>query len=585
MRKHGVRIGVFATLVAVLVSGAAGVQERRMELSSGAAGTKRTALVIGNGAYQTSPLKNPVNDATDMAARLRALGFEVTLKVNAGKRDMEEAIRVFGDTLKGGGVGMFYFAGHGMQVGGRNYLIPVDARIETQSDVEYEGVDAGRVLGKMEDAGNAFNIVVLDACRNNPFGRGFRDQAAGLAQVTAPTGSFIAYATAPGSVAADGEGRNGAFTAALLEALNEPGLSVEGIFKRVRERVARETGRKQVPWDSSSLVGEFYFTSGAKKTEPVKSADGVVIDPKAVEAEYWNTIKESASPRDFEAYLKEYPNGAYASLARLRISKLRAAAKPEPAAPGAEQSFDIGGGQAVAMVLIQPGTFVMGSENGDVGEKPMHRVTIGKAYYVGKYEVTQGQWEAVMGTNPSYFKGDSRLPVESVSWADCQEFLRKLNSITDGRWRLLTEAEWEYACRAGSTGDYAGNLDDIAWYGNNSGRTYIDAQKVFDTDPGNYTKRVVMDNAEKTHPVGTKRPNGWGLYDMHGNVWEWCSDWYGEYTTGEQVDPQGPSGYARVDRGGGWGNSAARCRSASRDGNLPDSRNYILGLRLARTVQ
>ena len=229
---------------------------------------RRSALVIGNGAYAAAPLRNPVNDARDVAAKLRSLGFAVTLGENWTQRQMENGIRAFGDQLRRGGVGLFYYAGHGVQVGGRNYLIPVDARIETESDVAFESVDAGRAFGKMEDAGNGFNIVILDACRNNPFGRGFRDAQQGLAQVTAPTGSFIAYATAPGSVASDGSGRNGTYTSALLEALDHPGLKVEDLFKRVRERVARETASQQVPWDSSSLVGDFYFVGGPGPRAP-----------------------------------------------------------------------------------------------------------------------------------------------------------------------------------------------------------------------------------------------------------------------------------------------------------------------------
>lgn len=576
------RNAICSRIVTLLVCAGLAVQvfaqtDRRMGLSGPRTGDRRMALVIGNAAYAASPLRNAANDATDVAAALRSVGFEVVLGVNWGQRQMEDAIREFGEKLKAGGVGLFYFAGHGMQVGGRNYLIPVGARIETESDVAYEAVDAGRVLGKMEDAGNGFNIVVLDACRNNPFGRGFRDSQKGLAQVTAPTGSFIAYATAPGSVAADGEGRNGTFTAALLEAIGTRGLTVENVFKRVRERVARETSKRQVPWDSSSLVGEFYFTGQPAAAEPAKpaiapAAAAVVVDPKAVELELWAAIKESRDAADYEDYLKRYPGGTYEAVARAKIKQLRAAVAPvrtdagatrpaaEPvsaAVQGGARSFDLGNGASIDMVRVEGGTFTMGSLNGDSDEQPIHRVTISQAYYLGKYEVTQGQWAAVMGTNPSNFKGEN-LPVEQVSWDDVQEFLRVLNSKTGGGWRLPTEAEWEYACRAGTSGDYAGDLNSMAWYGENSGGT--------------------------THAVGTKRPNGWGIYDMHGNVWEWCSDWYGTYTRDDQTDPRGAaSGSSRVYRGGGWCYPAASCRSAYRLRFDPSFRFDSLGFRLART--
>ncbi len=225
---------------------------------------KRVALVIGNGAYKEGPLKNPVNDASDMAAALRRLGFNVTLLKDATMKQMEAAVRDFGLKLRGGGTGLFYYAGHGLQVGGNNYLVPVNAVIQSESDVKYGCLDAGLVLGKMEDAGNGLNLVILDACRNNPFARSFRSASLGLAKMDAPTGSLIAYATAPGSVAADGNGRNGLYTQYLLRNIGTPGLSVEELFKRVRMGVAGESAKKQVPWEASSLIGQFSFAGGTQ---------------------------------------------------------------------------------------------------------------------------------------------------------------------------------------------------------------------------------------------------------------------------------------------------------------------------------
>jgi hypothetical protein len=239
-----------------------GFSERGIKVQS-----RRLALVIGNGAYKTTAhLRNPVNDAQDMAYTLENLGFEVIHRENAERKAMILAIMDFGRQLRKGGIGLFYFAGHGIQVDGRNYLIPVDAKIESESDVEFGGVDAGRVLGKMEDAENDLNIVILDACRNNPFSSSFRTSTRGLARMDAPKGSLIAYSTAPGSVAADGEGRNGIYTKHLLKYMKTPGLTVEQILKRVRMDVTDETQNKQVPWESSSLVGEFYFVAEEKMT-------------------------------------------------------------------------------------------------------------------------------------------------------------------------------------------------------------------------------------------------------------------------------------------------------------------------------
>jgi hypothetical protein len=241
----------------------------------------RYALVIGNSAYQTVPLKNPINDAEDMTATLKKMGFTVILKKNADQRTMEDTIRYFGKQLRGGGVGLFYFAGHGMQVDGRNYLIPINAEIESESDVKYEAVDAGRVLGKMADAENQINIIILDACRNNPFSRNFRTSERGLARMDAPKGSIIAYATAPGAIAADGPDRNGIFTKYLIKHMIVPNLPIELVLKQARIEVARATGGRQIPWESSSLMGNFYFKS-EKSAIKTKIADESKIPSKSV---------------------------------------------------------------------------------------------------------------------------------------------------------------------------------------------------------------------------------------------------------------------------------------------------------------
>ncbi len=218
----------------------------------------RTALVIGNGAYTTGPLKNPMNDAADMAAALQRTGFAVTLKKNAKLQEMEEAIENFGITLRRGGVGLFYFAGHGVQVNGVNYLLPIGAKINKESDVKYQAVDANRVLDEMANANNGLNIVMLDACRDNPFAKSFRSASRGLAIVSsAPTGTFISYSTGPGQVARDGGGRNSPYTGALLQYMKEPGIPITDMFMRVRQKLRQETG--QVPWELSSLEGKFFF--------------------------------------------------------------------------------------------------------------------------------------------------------------------------------------------------------------------------------------------------------------------------------------------------------------------------------------
>lgn len=222
---------------------------------------RRVALVIGNSTYAAAPLKNPVNDARAMATTLRRLGFEVEEHSNLGYMPFNDAVEAFGNKLKAGGIGLFYYAGHGMQVQGANYLIPVDAKIRSENEVRYKAIDAGLVLAKMESAKSDVNIVILDACRDNPFSRSFRSASQGLAQIDAPTGTIIAYATAPGKTASDGKGKNGTYTEALIQAMESPGLKVEEVFKRVRKLVLDKTSSVQVPWESSSLVGDFHFNS------------------------------------------------------------------------------------------------------------------------------------------------------------------------------------------------------------------------------------------------------------------------------------------------------------------------------------
>jgi formylglycine-generating enzyme required for sulfatase activity len=237
------------------------------------------------------------------------------------------------------------------------------------------------------------------------------------------------------------------------------------------------------------------------------------------------------------------------------------------AEPPKELTLGLGGGVTMKLVLIPAGKFMMGSPDSEQGrsknEGPQHEVAISKPFYVCVTEVTQAQYEAVMGTNPSHFKGATN-PVEKVSWDDATEFCKKLSEKTRQAVRLPTEAEWEYACRAGSQtlfsfGDVDSALGDFAWYWGNSG--------------------------SQSHPVGQKRPNAWGLYDMHGNVWEWCADWFGDYPKGAVTDPQGPaSGAVLVLRGGSWLNDPWRCRSGCRDWFTPVSFSDDFGFRVVVSV-
>jgi uncharacterized caspase-like protein len=220
---------------------------------------RRVALVIGNGAYKSAPLRNPTHDAKIMASALREMGFEVSEKPNLNYQGMNEAITAFGEKLLQGGVGLFYYAGHGIQIEGKNYLIPVGEEISHEKQVKYKAVDAGQVLAEMANAKNRMNIVILDACRNNPFERSFRTASQGLAHMEAPTGTLVAYATSPGKTAEDGGGDNSIYTSELVRQMKTPGLSLEDVFKQVRRAVRKKTSDRQVPWEVTSLEGVFYF--------------------------------------------------------------------------------------------------------------------------------------------------------------------------------------------------------------------------------------------------------------------------------------------------------------------------------------
>ncbi|MDR2729819.1 MAG: SUMF1/EgtB/PvdO family nonheme iron enzyme [Treponema sp.] len=484
---------------------------------------QKYALVIGNGAYTNiTRLNNPVNDANDMEAVLKGLGFSVEKVLNGNLTQMENGIVNLKRKLTGtkNSYGFFFYAGHGVQSGGENYLIPVDANIQSESFLRRYAISVQEMLDELNEAGNELNVVVLDACRDNPFPWN-RSASRGLQVVgNQPADSIIVFATSAGSTARDGTGRNGLFTSHLLNNLKTPGLEVAEVFRLTMGDVVRASNSQQRPAVYNQFAGLAYLGS-------------------------------------------------------------RPAPQPTPAPTPQPVSND--------MVRINGGTFMMGSPsnepNRDSGEV-QHQVTV-SSFYMGKYEVTQKEYQEVMGTNPSYFKGDN-LPVEKVSWYDAVEYCNKRSqregltpaytingtNVTWNRnangYRLPTEAEWEYTCRAGTTTPFS------------TGNNITTNQANYD---GNYpyNNNAKGEYRSKTTTVGSFAPNAWGLYDMHGNVWEWCWDWYEGYSSGSQTDPVGAvSGTDRVNRGGGWYDWAVEARSAYRDYYTPSYRNGDIGFRLVR---
>ncbi|WP_421882159.1 caspase family protein [Pacificispira sp.] len=314
----------------------------------------RLALVIGNSDYAIGPLANPVNDAGLMARSLTEAGFDVTQASDLGYRDMQRAVVHFARRLAASGpdtVGMVYYAGHAVQAEGENYLIPVDADIQDALDLEIQSLKIDTVMRSLESAGNRLNLVVLDACRNNPFPAVSRSGMRGLARVDAPYGTLLAYSTAPGEVAADGTDRNSPYTAALARTLRTPGLPVEQVFKQVRISVMERTGNRQVPWESSSLTGDFYFFPPAEPAPPIMAAaaPAVSAEPdRSAEIAFWNSVADSGDKVQLESYLQAFPDGLYAPLASAKIAALGqapavAAAPAAPPAPAAAPSHPYDG--------------------------------------------------------------------------------------------------------------------------------------------------------------------------------------------------------------------------------------------------
>jgi uncharacterized protein YgiM (DUF1202 family) len=322
-----------------------------------ASAAARVALVVGNGDYtaEIGKLKNPTSDAQMMADTLTGLGFEVSLVTDADQKAMKRAIREFGQKLREtgpNGIGLFYYAGHGVQVDGENFLLPIGAEIQAEGDVELEAVSASSILSQMQFAGNAVNLVFLDACRNNPLTRSFRSGSRGLARVDAPRGSFVGYSTAPGDVSVDGESNNSPYALALVEELTTPGISIEEAHRAVRGKVLAATNQRQTPWDSSSLTGPVVLKTAAEQPQvaavtpaPAPSEPSGGASTQQAELLFWDSIKHSDNPATFEAYLTQFPNGVFAGLARAKIAELdsgdpaetqSAARQIQPAAPQPE---------------------------------------------------------------------------------------------------------------------------------------------------------------------------------------------------------------------------------------------------------
>jgi formylglycine-generating enzyme required for sulfatase activity len=541
---------------------------------------KKIALVIGNWAYQFKPLNNPHNDARDMAQLLsQQLGFKVIHKENLSYEEMLDEVIKFKLKLKGQ-IGLFYFAGHGLEVQGKNYLLPTDLPTPETELVKSQSIRAQWVVNVMEHSGSQVNIVILDACRKFPR-PDFRDPSEdyGLAAMSAAKGTIIGFATGSNKTASDGKkGTNGLYTGHLLKFMRQPGLTIEEVFKKTRQQVAWETKEQQVPWVSNSLIGDFCLVSCAK---PKRDQEKIL--QAQLEQERRKLEQERREKEALQAQLDALKNQPKPVIPQL--------SQPDEFAPGKVFRDRLADGSlGPEMVWIPAGSFRMGNiqGGGDSDEQPVHRVSVGR-FAMGRYEVTVGEfrrfvkatgyktdaekggscWTSGQNKGASWrdprFSQSDQHPVACVSWNDGVAYAKWLSQETGQQYRLPTEAEWEYAARAGTETKY--------WWGNELGSNNANCWNC-------------KDSFKYTAPVGSFAPNPFKLYDMLGNLWEWtCSEFESKYSGKEQRCAKNVSKNNRLSlRGGSWLSVEAGLRSANRDDGAPAYRSDSVGLRVARLL-
>ncbi len=602
-------------------------------LLAGTLGAARKALVIGNAAYAgKQALTNPLNDAKDLADVLRELGFSVSTANNCDLRALKESIDTFTRELSPADEVVFYYSGHGAQSSGENYLIPIGATIADPVDYPYETVSASWALQRMAPA--KLTIFILDACRNDPVTRSW-GSSKGLAKLEPQNGSqYVIYATEKDTEAQDGKGRNSPFAESLVRNLRTSPKKIEDMMKDVRADVRRATNNLQNPTAYGILDMDFYFNASAAPLTPTTTTNQNAPQPGMQVVQSYGSIRVSTD-KEADAYLDgsfmgKVPEASEAVFSNVAVGnhtvEMRQGNDKQNISVRVEKDSEVLAAFTFIkvpdnMVLVEGGTFMMGSNDGYDDEKPVHQVTV-SSFMIGEYELTVGEFRAFVNAsgyktiaetsgggyvvsgdkweqkadanwkNP-YISQTDEHPVTCVSWYDAIAYCNWLsrrdglspcysisgntaptnwNSGTvDCNWsangyRLPTEAEWEYAARGGNKSKgytYSGSNDvgSVAWYWDNAG--------------------------EATHAVGGKSPNELGIYDMSGNVWEWCWDWYSSYASASQNNPTGAtSGDYRVLRGGSWDNNVSFCRVANRYFGDPGYwYYYYYGLRVLRATK
>jgi formylglycine-generating enzyme required for sulfatase activity len=580
---------------------------------------KRVALVVGNARYGSArPLANPENDARLMAQTLRSLGFALVggdAQLNLDQDKFRHIVKQFGEQMKGADTGFFYYAGHGIEIDNNNYLVPIDADLTQEADVDFM-VDVNLVLRQMAGARTRLNVVVLDACRNNPFAAGGRSMAigrgrdsedmrmrdisvakGGLAQMPTLDGTVIAFATQPGQTADDGADANSPFTKALSEVIKTPGLGILDVLSEVGRQVKEATKRNQRPqrpWFSgSSIEGSSNFVPAAGAATTAVAAAGAEA-PAVAPAAAPKTDSAGEIARKFEAAAHS------AALEPQQQAKAATpAAAPTPVgllSPERERALrpqerfkecDT----CPEMVTVPAGTFQMGSpvsEAGrEAGEGPQQQIAFGHAFAVGRSAVTFAEWNACVaesGCNAyrpgDYGWGGGKRPVINVAWNDAQAYVAWLSKKTGAPYRLLSEAEREYVTR-GCTAPTCPSTP--FWFG-----AEIAPARA------NYDWRYSYNGSAKAQPprrtvaTDASEANPFGLLQVHGNVREWVEDCWNETLAGIPRDgaPRTTGDCTtHVVRGGSWADEPKDLRSAKRGWEVADERRAEIGFRIARTLR
>lgn len=512
--------------------------------------SSRVALVIGNANYPdaSTPLSTTIRDARTLADEFRRSEFEVDLKEDLTKEQMQRAIDAFTGKIQNGTAALFYFNGYGLQVGRQTYLVPVNAQMWSEADVRRDGISIEGIMTEMHRKGANVKIVIIDAARRNPFERRFRTSAQGLAAIDAPNGTLAMCSAAPGKVINEGSGTNSLFVSELIKELRSPNLTAEEVFNRARIGVSRASNGEQVPWVLSSLSEIFYFGSRPSSTGPA--------------AQPLPRTQPQSQPQPQSAPPAQPP---------------QARTQPRPApAPSTSSQYQPGHifrdcGDCTELVVVPSGSFSMGSASDY--ENPVHRVTIAKPFAIGRYEITFDEWDRCVDAGGCKYRPNDRdwgrgdRPVINVSWVDVKAFLTWLSQRTGHTYRLPTEAEWEYAARGGT--------DATFWWGREIGTRHANC---VDCKTG---------EAPKTVPVGSFKPNAFGLFDTAGNAAEWVEDcWNDNYRGAPAAGEAWSTGQCRlrVLRGGAFDSHSRYLRSSSRFRYDSDVRYTANGFRVVREL-